>query len=85
MPGTPEPDNFGNDNSGNVALVEITGPGQLPKVEPLRVAGLTWIETDFDFTAVEAARATLTGLLAELRACKALRLSTSTSRAGAEW
>ena len=66
MPGTPEPDNFGNDNSGHVALVEITGPGQPPKVEPLRVAGLTWIETDFDFTAVEAARATLTGLLAEL-------------------
>jgi len=68
MPGTPEPDNFGNDNSGNVALVEIPGPGQPPQVQRLPVATLTWRSLSFDFASAEASRASLTTALADLAA-----------------
>ena len=50
MPGTPEPDRFANDDSGNVALVEIASPGQLPRVQKLRVATLAWHELEYDFS-----------------------------------
>lgn len=67
MPGTPEPDQFDQERSGNVALVEIAGPGQLPRVEPLSVATLRWKTLAFDFHAVESAHATLEQALADLR------------------
>ena len=66
MPGTPEPDNFANDNSGNVALVEIPGAGQPPQVQPLPVATLAWRSLSFDFASAEASRASLAAALAEL-------------------
>lgn len=67
MPGTPEPDQFDQERSGNVALVEIAGPGQSPRVEPLPVGTLSWKTLAFDFHATESARATLEQALAALR------------------
>jgi hypothetical protein len=66
MPGTPEPDRFVNDASGHVALVEITGPGQPPRVQPLSVATLTWRSLTFDFASAESSRASLAAALGEL-------------------
>jgi DNA repair exonuclease SbcCD nuclease subunit len=66
MPGTPEPDRFANDASGHVALVEIAGPGQPPRVQPIPVATLAWRALTFDFAAAEASRASLAATLAEL-------------------
>ncbi len=67
MPGTPEPDRFSNDRSGHVAYVEIDGPGQLPRVEPVRVGTLTWRTLGLDFLSYEASRASLDQALADLR------------------
>ena len=66
MPGTPEPDQFDQERSGNVALVEIAGPGELPRVEPLPVATLHWKTLGFDFHVAESARATLEQALTTL-------------------
>lgn len=66
MPGTPEPDRFTNDASGHVALVEISGPGHPPRVQPLSVATLNWRALTFDFSSTEASRASLAGVLSEL-------------------
>lgn len=66
MPGTPEPDNFDNDDSGNLALVEITAHGQPPKVQKIRVSTLAWRTYAFDFLSLDSSRATLTALLSEL-------------------
>jgi DNA repair exonuclease SbcCD nuclease subunit len=66
MPGTPEPDRFANDASGHVALVEITGPGQPPRVQSLSVATLTWRALTFDFASAESSRASLAATLGEL-------------------
>lgn len=80
MPGTPEPDQFDQTRSGNVALVEIDAPGHPPRVEPLSVATLLWRTLAFDFHAVEAARASLEQALAALRpesARTVLRISLS--------
>ncbi len=66
MPGTPEPDRFANDNSGHVALVEIATAGETPKIEPLKVATLSWRSLTFDFLSAEASRASLAATLAEL-------------------
>jgi len=60
MPGTPEPDQFDNQRCGQVALVEMQAHGQVPKVQPLQVATLTWKVLTFDFLAEEASRTTLT-------------------------
>jgi DNA repair exonuclease SbcCD nuclease subunit len=68
MPGTPEPDRFGNDQSGHVAYVEIDGPGQLPRVQPLPINTLAWKSVTFDFVAPDASRATLDAVLNEHRA-----------------
>jgi len=54
MPGTPEPDRFSNDDSGNVALVEIASSGQLPRVQKLHVATLAWRELEYDFSLAAA-------------------------------
>lgn len=67
MPGTPEPDRFGHDASGRVALVEIDGPGLPPRIQPLSVASLAWTSLTFDTLAPEAARASLDQALAALR------------------
>lgn len=66
MPGTPEPDRFDNNDSGNVALVEIDAPGQTPRVQKLPVATLAWHALTFDFLTPEASRASLASALAEL-------------------
>jgi DNA repair exonuclease SbcCD nuclease subunit len=58
MPGTPEPDDFGQD-SGGVALVEVTVRGAPPRIERLPVATLQWRESGFDFLELNAARAAL--------------------------
>lgn len=67
MPGTPEPDQFGNERSGQVAFVELAGPGVLPHVEPLAVATLAWRTLAFDFLSEEASKASIDAALAELR------------------
>jgi hypothetical protein len=66
MPGTPEPDRFGSDASGRVAVVELAGHGQLPNVEPVAVATLAWRQLAFDFISQQASRATVETALAEL-------------------
>jgi DNA repair exonuclease SbcCD nuclease subunit len=66
MPGTPEPDRFVNDASGHVALVEIAGSGQPPRVQPISVATLTWRALTFDFASAESSRASLSSALGEL-------------------
>ncbi len=67
MPGTPEPDRFANDASGHVALVEITDRGQVPRVQALPVATLTWRSLPFDFLTAEACRSSLAATLNELK------------------
>ena len=64
MPGTPEPDAFEQTAAGRVAYVEIDGPGAVPRVEPLSVAGLRWACWEYDFSEWETA-------------CAALKLHTS--------
>lgn len=68
MPGTPEPDQFNNERSGHVAYVKIDGPGQLPRVQAVTVATLTWRSLGLDFLAAESSRTTLDQTLADLRA-----------------
>jgi len=69
MPGTPEPDQFDQSGSGKVALVEISGPaGQLPKVEPVHVAGLEWRSLTFDFLSLESSQATVEAAIREISA-----------------
>lgn len=66
MPGTPEPDRFSNERSGNVSFVEIDGPGILPRVEALSVATLTWRSLNLDFLNQESSRMSLDQALADL-------------------
>jgi len=66
MPGTPEPDQFSNERSGLVALVEIPGRGKLPKILEVPVATLIWKNLRFDFLSPESSRATLESELASL-------------------
>lgn len=40
--GAPEPTRFKEKEPGNVLVVEIDGPGAVPRVERLRVASLSW-------------------------------------------
>lgn len=42
--GTPEPTRFGEQNSGNVLVVEIAEPGAAPAIRPVATAGLTWVQ-----------------------------------------
>ena len=59
MPGTPEPDGFGQANAGHVAFVEIDGPAAPPRVEKVRVGSLRWTEWECDLCDWETHRATL--------------------------
>lgn len=68
MPGTPEPDQFDQSGGGNVALVDISGPGQLPKVEPVHVAGIEWRSLTFDFLSLESSQATVEAAIREISA-----------------
>jgi len=47
MPGTPEPDDFGQD-SGTVSLVEIPGPGRTPDITPIDCATFAWKSVTLD-------------------------------------
>jgi len=58
MPGTPEPDDFGQD-AGSVALVELTARGHPPTVQRLPVATLQWTELNLDFLNLDAAKAAM--------------------------
>jgi len=66
MPGTPEPDRFGNDRAGNVALVEIEAPGHLPRVRAIPVAYVEWHPLTFDFANAMASRSSLEQIFARL-------------------
>lgn len=46
--GTPEPTGFGELRGGNVLLVSIAGPGQVPEVEPIPVNNLIWEQWEYD-------------------------------------
>ncbi len=46
--GTHEATRFGERDSGNVLLVEISGPGQPPQVQKVPTGGLTWLRLDLD-------------------------------------
>ncbi|MBE7219322.1 MAG: DNA repair exonuclease [Caulobacteraceae bacterium] len=59
MPGTPEPDAFGQDAAGRVAYVEIDGPQAPLRVEALPVGGLHWACWEYEFSEWDAARAAL--------------------------
>jgi len=67
MPGTPEPDSFDQENSGSVALVEISNRGALPKINRVPVATLTWQSLKFDFVNVEAGKKALQQRLDDMR------------------
>jgi hypothetical protein len=44
--GTPEPDRFKDNDSGNVLYVTVTSPGAMPDVKPVRVAHHVWTEVE---------------------------------------
>src|SRR5260221_9382979 len=67
MPGTPEPDNFDQTDSGFVALVEIKSHGASSTVEKLPVATLQWSSVNFDFLDVENAKLKLQQIITPLR------------------
>ena len=67
MPGTPEPDQFSHERCGQIALVEISGRGQPPRVQSLPVATLTWKSFDFDFLSPDSSRTSLDSALDTLR------------------
>jgi DNA repair exonuclease SbcCD nuclease subunit len=48
--GTPEPTRFGEPNSGNILLVNISEPGAVPAVRTVRTAELTWLQIDEKIT-----------------------------------
>jgi DNA repair exonuclease SbcCD nuclease subunit len=57
MPGTPEPDNFGQAESGFVACVEIKAHnGEPPAVEKVLVRKLYWEVLEFDFLDMDNAK-----------------------------
>lgn len=65
MPGTPEPDDFSQTNSGYAALVELTNSGQL-NVDQVTVATLDWRHIEFDFSDDARCRQELEQTLDEL-------------------
>lgn len=48
MPGTPEPDNFGQDQAGNVALAQMVGQGEKPLIEKVSVKSMDWVRLSYD-------------------------------------
>lgn len=51
--GTPEPDRFRDNDSGNALLVEIDGPGASPRVSRLPTGTHAWEEQILDLTAAD--------------------------------
>lgn len=51
--GTPEPDRFKDNDSGNVLRVEIDGPGQAPRVEKIDVRQSEWVMHQVDLAGPE--------------------------------
>ncbi|MGE0049356.1 MAG: exonuclease SbcCD subunit D [Acidithiobacillus sp.] len=51
--GTPEPDRFTNNLRGQVLMVEIAAPGELPVVRPIAVAQYRWQEWRHEFRVAE--------------------------------
>ena len=79
--GTPEPDRFKTNDSGNILLVTIEQSGALPVVTSERVAFYRWDDLEFSFSSaadIAALEALLTQLVAPLdRHIVSLRLSGS--------
>lgn len=67
MPGTPEPDSFDQENSGSVALVEISNRGASPKINRVPIATLAWQSLAFDFLDAEAGKQALQQHLDDMR------------------
>ncbi|MDZ4836864.1 MAG: DNA repair exonuclease [Candidatus Melainabacteria bacterium] len=44
--GTPEPDRFKENESGNILFVEIEGPGKQPKVEKIQTGHFRWLQQE---------------------------------------
>ena len=44
--GTPEPTGFNENDSGNVLLVEVDSPGDIPRVEKHEVAEYSWVKKE---------------------------------------
>jgi DNA repair exonuclease SbcCD nuclease subunit len=84
--GTPEPDRFKANESGNVLLVAIERAGTLPKVTPIGVAYYSWDDLEFSLGSAadtDALDATLTHLGAPFdRHVVSLRLSGSLDLSG---
>jgi DNA repair exonuclease SbcCD nuclease subunit len=51
--GTPEPDRFKANDSGNLLLVSIEEADKLPKVRPVRVAYYTWDDLQFSLNSAD--------------------------------
>ena len=51
--GTPEPDRYKANDSGNILLVDIEQAGALPCVTPMRVANYSWHEVEFTLQSVK--------------------------------
>lgn len=63
MPGTPEPDDFGQDRAGSVALVRLGAAGESPEVEPIAVGKLRWHRMEYSLGQVEESRTRIHSLL----------------------
>ncbi len=66
MPGTPEPDDFGQERAGNVSLVRIATAGDPPDVESVPVAAMEWHLVSYPFDHLEESRARVQALLKDL-------------------
>ncbi|MGV3531282.1 MAG: metallophosphoesterase family protein [Chthoniobacteraceae bacterium] len=55
MPGTPEPTDFGENGAGHLHLVTIDQPGSPPRMEAIKVAGMTWRHVVCDGVSVDEA------------------------------
>jgi DNA repair exonuclease SbcCD nuclease subunit len=63
--GTPEQDRFKENGAGQALLVEIDGPGAVPKVEPQPTGRHRWVNRNYDL-AVESDVATILNELEQL-------------------
>lgn len=57
--GTPEPDGFKQQNSGQALLVEIDAAGAVPRIQQLQTGGYRWRKLTMDFRAVNGELAAL--------------------------
>lgn len=64
--GTPEPDRFRANESGNVLLVELAGPGSPPLVTPLPTARHVWRQLELELTGAADPKVALDAVLGPL-------------------